>query len=79
VKRAVIMADGSLINPQDLELALGAKRRNLNLREHVRELENALLKEALAAGEGNLTRAAKLMGISRQQIYNILAAQKQSA
>jgi two-component system, NtrC family, response regulator len=79
VKRAVIMADGSLINPQDLELASGAKPRNLNLRDHVQRLESALLKEALAAGEGNVSRAAKLMGISRQQIYNILAAQKQRA
>lgn len=79
VKRAVIMADGSLITAQDLELASGAKLRNLNLRDHVQELESALLKEALAAGEGNVSRAAKLMGISRQQIYNILAAQKQRA
>ena len=79
VKRAVIMADGSLITPQDLELASGAKPRNLKLRDHVHQLENALLKEALAAGEGNVSRAAKLMGISRQQIYNILAAQKERA
>lgn len=79
VKRAVIMADGPLINPQDLELASGAKPRNLNLRDHVQQLEGALLKEALAAGEGNVSKAAKLMGISRQQIYNILAAQKERA
>ena len=79
VKRAVIMADGQLITPQDLELASGAKPRNLKLRDHVQQLENALLKEALAAGEGNVSRAAKLMGISRQQIYNILAAQKERA
>jgi two-component system, NtrC family, response regulator len=79
VKRAVIMADGPLITPEDLELASGAKPHNLNLRDHVHQLENALLKEALAAGEGNVSKAAKLMGISRQQIYNILAAQKQRA
>ena len=77
MKRAVIMADGPLITSQDLELAIGAKPRNLNLRDHVQEIESSLLKEALAAGEGNVSKAAKLMGISRQQIYNILASQKQ--
>jgi two-component system NtrC family response regulator len=77
VKRAVIMADGPLIMPEDLELASGAKPRNLNLRDHVQQLEDALLKEALASGDGNVSKAAKLMGISRQQIYNIMAAQKQ--
>ena len=76
VKRAVIMADGPLVTPQDLELASGAKPRNLDLRDHVHQLESALLKEALAVSEGNVSKAAKLMGISRQQIYNIMAAQK---
>jgi transcriptional regulator of acetoin/glycerol metabolism len=60
-------------------LASGAKPRDLNLRDHVHQLESALLKEGLAAGEGNVSKAAKLMGISRQQIYNILGAQKQRA
>jgi two-component system NtrC family response regulator len=77
VKRAVIMADGPLIMSEDLGLASGTKPRNLNLRDHVRQLEDTLLKEALASGDGNVSKAAKLMGISRQQIYNIMAAQKQ--
>ena len=76
VKRGVIMAEGPLVTPQDLELAEGAKPRNLDLRDHVHQLESALLKEALAVSEGNVSKAAKLMGISRQQIYNILAEQK---
>ena len=79
IKRAVIMADGSLITPQDLEFSSGAKPRNLNLRDHVQQLEDALLKEALAAGEGNVSKAARLMGISRQQFYNMLSAHKQRA
>ena len=79
LKRAVIMADGPLITAQDLELASGAKPRDLNLRNRLRELESALLKEALATAEGNVSKAAKLMGISRQQIYNMMAERKQSA
>ena len=79
VKRAVIMADGPLITPEDLELAAGQKARSLNLRDHMRELEATLLNEALAAAEGNVSKAAKIMGISRQQIYNIMAERKQRA
>jgi two-component system, NtrC family, response regulator len=79
LKRAVIMADGPLITPQDLELAAGAKARSLNLRDHMQKLESALLNEALAAAEGNVSNAAKLMGISRQQIYNMMAERKQRA
>jgi len=79
LKRAVIMADGPLITPQDLELASGVKARSLNLRDHMHQLEGALLNEALAAAEGNVSKAAKLMGISRQQIYNLMAERKQRA
>ncbi len=79
VKRAAIMADGPLITPEDLELAASASPRNLNLRDHMRDLESSLLQEALALGGGNISKAAKLLGISRQQIYNMLAAQKQRA
>ena len=80
LKRAVIMADGPLITAQDLDLgAAGTKPRQLNLRDQIRDLEQLLLKEALALGDGNISKAAKLMGISRQQVYNILSAQKERA
>jgi two-component system, NtrC family, response regulator len=79
VKRAVIMSDGPMVTPQDLDLPLAAKPRNLDLRDHVRQLENALLKEALAVTDGNVSKAAKLMGVSRQQVYNILSTDKQRA
>ena len=79
LKRAAIMADGPLITPQDLGLASGVKARSLNLRDHMHQMEGALLNEALAAAEGNVSKAAKLMGISRQQIYNLMAERKQRA
>ena len=79
LKRAAIMADGPLITSQDLQLSSGAKPRDLNLRDQLRRVESAVLKEALAAAEGNLSKAAKLMGISRQQIYNMMAERKQRA
>jgi two-component system NtrC family response regulator len=79
VKRALIMTDGPLITAEDLELASDAKPRSLNLRDHTRDLETSLLREALAVAEGNVSKAAKLMGISRPQVYHLIAAQKQRA
>ncbi len=79
VKRAVIMSDGPLITAEDLELIMEGKPRNLNLRDHMRELEGALLREALAVSDGNVSKAAKLMGISRPQVYNLLSAHKRRA
>jgi two-component system, NtrC family, response regulator len=79
VKRAVIMSDGPLITPDDLELISEGKPRNLNLRDHMRELEGALLREALAVSDGNVSKAAKLMGISRPQVYNLLSAHRRRA
>ena len=79
VKRAVIMSDGPLISERDLELAGDTKPRNLNLRDHMRELESALLREALVVADGNVSKAAKLMGISRPQVYNLLSVHKQRA
>lgn len=79
VKRAVIMADGPMIGADDLELASEGKTRNLNLRDHIHELETSLLREALAISGGNISKAAKLMGISRPQVYTLMSAQKRRA
>jgi two-component system NtrC family response regulator len=79
IKRAVIMSDGPLITADDLELVCDGKPRNLNLRDHMRELEGALLREALAVSDGNVSKAAKLMGISRPQVYNLMGAHRRRA
>ncbi len=79
VKRAVIMSDGPMIAATDLELVSDGKLRNLNLRDHMREVESALLREALAVSDGNVSKAAKLMGISRPQVYNLLGVHKRRA
>jgi two-component system NtrC family response regulator len=72
VKRAVIMAEGPLISEQDLELTGGPGGRSLNLRDHVKGLESALLREAYLVAEGNVSKIAKLMGISRPQVYTLM-------
>ena len=72
VKRAVILAEGPLITEVDLELAIDSASRNLCLRDHVTVLEGSLLREAFTVAGGNVSKIAKLMGISRPQVYTLM-------
>ncbi len=74
VKRAVIMADGKLIGAQDLDLeAEGASDgQHLNLKS-ARELsDRKVIRHALAQSEGNISSTARLLGISRPTLYDLL-------
>lgn len=73
MKRAVIMADGKLITAADLDLAGddgGAEPINLRA---ARELaDRKAIRRALAQAEGNISGSAKLLGISRPTLYDLL-------
>lgn len=72
LKRAVVMSEGPLITEADLDLAKTATEpRSLNLKLETEKLERALLNEALAISQGNISKAAKLLGISRPHLYNL--------
>jgi two-component system NtrC family response regulator len=72
IKRAVVMADGAMITVEDLDLP-GARgpARCLNLKAETGKLERMLLQEALTISGGNISQAAKLMGVSRPYVYNL--------
>ena len=73
LKRAVIMADGKLITAEDLDLLPERDDGGfLNLKA-VREVadRNAITR-ALARSEGNISSAAKMLGISRPTLYDLL-------
>jgi two-component system NtrC family response regulator len=73
VKRAVIMSESKRISAQDLDLAdIKAAPRSLDLKLEVEKLEKKLAGEALAVAEGNVSKAAKLLGVSRPHLYNLL-------
>jgi two-component system NtrC family response regulator len=73
VKRAVIMAESKRITAQDLDLGdVKVGERDLNLRKEVARVEKRLAAEALALSDGNISKAAKLLGVSRPHFYSLI-------
>ena len=73
LRRAVILADGPLIRPGDLGLddSVG-EDIPLNLREARDSAERREVVRALARANGNLSKAADLLGVSRPTLYDLL-------
>ncbi len=72
VKRAVIMAESTMIEPYDLELEAPSSIGFKTLRE-VRELAEAnAIQHALAVNGGQIGKAADLLGVSRPTVYHLL-------
>ncbi len=73
VKRATIMASNSLVGLEDLELdARPETKLTLDLREARLRAEAQVLQQALAQTGSNVSQAAKLLGISRPTIYDLM-------
>lgn len=74
VKRAVIMADGKLINAEDLDLAdrEDEDAQLLNLKAAREATDRRVIRHALSRSEGNISSTAKLLGISRPTLYDLL-------
>jgi two-component system NtrC family response regulator len=73
IKRAVILADGQVIRASDLGLeASAAEYEPLNLREARDRAERKELARALARANGNLSKTADLLGVSRPTLYDLL-------
>jgi two-component system, NtrC family, response regulator len=74
VKRAVIMSEGKLVGAQDLDLAAGDEEEAqvLNLKSAREAIDRKVIRHALARSEGNISSSAKLLGISRPTLYDLL-------
>ncbi|MCZ8320280.1 MAG: PEP-CTERM-box response regulator transcription factor [Novosphingobium sp.] len=74
VKRAVIMADGKLVGAADLDLHGKDEGEDdvLNLKSAREAADRRVIRHALARCEGNISNTAKLLGISRPTLYDLL-------
>lgn len=76
IKRAVIMAESSVIKGEDLGLKdvriddRGANK--INLRQVREDAERQALVQALGRVNGNLSKAAELLGVSRPTLYELM-------
>jgi two-component system, NtrC family, response regulator len=73
IKRSVIMAEGKFITVDDLEF--GDEDDDallLNLKAAREAADRKAIKRAIAQTEGNISSAAKLLGISRPTLYDLL-------
>lgn len=74
VKRAAIMADGKLVTAADLDLQEAAEddAEVLNLKSAREKADRKVIRHALARSEGNISNTARLLGISRPTLYDLL-------
>ncbi len=74
IKRAVIMADTKLVSAADMDLdeAEDDAAAVLNLKAVREAADRKAIRRALARTEGNISGAAKLLGISRPTLYDLL-------
>ena len=78
VKRAVIMASGAEILPEDLGLKVGGNYRrrlaeeDVTLKEARNMLERDIVEQALERYSGNIVKAAQAIGVSRPTFYDLM-------
>lgn len=73
LKGAVIMAEGRYVTAADMGLATdGEQRPNVNLREIRKDAETLAIRNALAYADGNISKTAQLLGVTRPTLYDLL-------
>jgi two-component system response regulator AtoC len=81
IERATIVADGQSIEAADLPEGLRAaaeKRATANQPRTLAEVETEYIREVLASTRGNKTEAARILGISRKNLYERLARESKA-
>jgi two-component system NtrC family response regulator len=72
LKRAVILSNNSFISCEDLGLEVNKDNQASLLKEAREQLDIKFIKEALAKNKGNVSRAAKKIGVSRVSFYDLM-------
>jgi DNA-binding NtrC family response regulator len=72
IERAVLMAQGTVIKAADLGLRPSREASNRLDEMSLEEVESFLIRKTLARFEGNVSRAAEALGLSRSALYRRL-------
>jgi two-component system NtrC family response regulator len=80
LKGAVIMAEGKMITAADLDLGRSSGEPEfINLKAAREAADRKNIHHALSRAEGNISSAAKLLGVSRPTLYDLLKQYGMSA
>ncbi|HLZ79660.1 MAG TPA: PEP-CTERM-box response regulator transcription factor [Sphingomonas sp.] len=75
IKRAAIMADGRLVTAADIDIPdCAGEGQPINLRAVREAADRRAISEALARADGNISATARMLGISRPTLYDLLKA-----
>jgi len=75
LKSAVVLAEGALIEPDDLGLMpsdIDAEKVSLNLREVREQAESKAIRRAYHQSEQNISRTSELLGVTRPTLYALI-------
>jgi len=72
IERAVLMAQADVVGAGDLGLRRGGEARPRLEELSLEEVERVLIEKALARHDGNVSRAASALGLSRSALYRRL-------
>jgi two-component system NtrC family response regulator len=76
IRRAAIMAEGERVGHEDLGLPLGAqealREATFDLRRVRDAAERDVVTRVMARTDGNLAKAAELLGVSRPTLYDLI-------
>lgn len=72
IKRALIVGEGPWIRAEDLSLPTADVAKPLNLRAVREDAERRAIARAMTHVDGNVSKAAELLGITRPTLYNLM-------
>jgi DNA-binding NtrC family response regulator len=72
ISRTVVLSPRTVINPADLGLMIENIPRDVNLKLAKRMIEMEFLRKALGRNHGVVSRAARDLGISRVNLYELM-------
>jgi len=68
-----VMTDGALVSAADLDLSTSEdETKSLDIRSARSRAEREVIQLAMAQAGSNLSKAAKLLGISRPTLYDLM-------